>query len=503
MVTSKLERKADMTLITKRHGKNATTSSWLSQWKVTNAGKRSTQAVTLGSSSVLSLVQATRLDEGITSIRVSNEFGEALSGDQIKFLASLPDKLHRKLAQLGFARKRQATRSKDSFTLENVRNEFQEGRDVKESTLDNEDRALDLLEGFFDKDKDVRDITELEAERCAKWLRKQRLIGTGKLASSTVSGHLRKITGLFTYMVKAKLIGENPFGNINKAMKRDKSKDCVVTVEEADDYINAVEHPQWKAIIAIARYCGVRGPSDLLYMQRKHVNFDKKQVTFPSVKNGNRNCPMFPEVVEHFQWLCDREDAPNGYLFKDIEQGGHGKKCSWEGARVSGKLKDLNLRKTPNDSYRRATGKNPIPRFFKNCRATRVTDLIKKEGFSQHTVCEWIGHTEEISKNHYQMMIEEDHSRATEPKNAPKTAPKSAPTSETQNTPDSIIKQAFASLGDDQLNQLTLVLQGLADVIETQPASAHLLLTAISDEAKKPQSSSNRGRTCTPEGTGS
>ena len=50
------------------------------------------------------------------------------------------------------------------------------------------------------------------------------------------------------------------------------------------------------------------------------------------------------------------------------------------------------------------------------------------------------------------------------------------------------------SLGDDQLNQLTLVLQGLADVIETQPESAHLLLTAISDEAKKPQSSSNRGR---------
>jgi len=41
---------------------------------------------------------------------------------------------------------------------------------------------------------------------------------------------------------------------------------------------------------------------------------------------------------------------------------------------------------------------------------------------------------------------------------------------------------------------LTLVLQGVAGVIETQPESAHLLLTAISDEAKKPQSSSNRGR---------
>ena len=133
-----------------------------------------------------------------------------------------------------------------------------------------------------------------------------------------------------------------------------------------------------------------------------------------------------------------------------------------------------------------------------------MTELIKKEGYSQHTVCEWIGHTEEISKSHYQMMIVEDHAKAVSPKNTtPITTPQTAPTSATQNTPDSIIKQAFVSLGDEQLNELTLVLQGLAGVIETQPESAHLLLTAISDEAKKPQSSSNRGRTCTPEGTGS
>ena len=350
---------------------------------------------------------------------------------------------------------------------------------------------------------DVREINAARAKAFAGALPKARVTETKKLATSTVSGLLKKVDGLFNYLIDSEFIPKNPFDNINAPMKRDKSKDWYVTIDEADDYINSVDEPQWKAIIAIARYCGVRGPSDLLYMQRKHVNFDKKQVIFPSIKNGNRVCPMFPEVVEHFQWLCDRENAPNGYLFKDIEQGGHGKKGNWEAVRASGKLKDLNLRKTPSDSYRRATGKNPIPRFFKNCRATRVTELIKKERFSQHSVCEWIGHTEEISNEHYLMMIEEDHAKAVSPNTTPITTPKAAPTSETQNAPDSITKKAFAALGDDQLNELTLVLQGLADVIETQPESAHLLLTAISDEAKKPQSSSNRGRTCTPEGTGS
>ena len=132
-----------------------------------------------------------------------------------------------------------------------------------------------------------------------------------------------------------------------------------------------------------------------------------------------------------------------------------------------------------------------------------MTELIKIEGFSQHSVCEWIGHTEQISNQHYLMMMKEDHVKAVSSNTTPITTPKSDPTSETQTIPDSITKQAFASLGDNQLDKLTLVLQGLAGVIETQPESAHLLLTAISDEAKKPQSSSNRGRTCTPEGTGS
>jgi hypothetical protein len=92
------------------------------------------------------------------------------------------------------------------------------------------------------------------------------------------------------------------------------------------------------------------------------------------------------------------------------------------------------------------------------------------------------------------MMMEEDHVKAVSSNTTPITTPKSDPTSETQTIPDSITKQAFASLGDNQLDKLTLVLQGLAGLIETQPLSAHLLLTATSDEAKKPQSSSNRGR---------
>ena len=100
-------------------------------------------------------------------------------------------------------------------------------------------------------------------------------------------------------------------------------------------------------------------------------------------------------------------------------------------------------------------------------------------------------------------MMDEDHKRATESKSTPKSTPKTSSTDPSPGVPESLMQQVFASLPDEQLDDISLILQGLVSVLESQPESASVLLTAISEQAKKPKSSSNRGRTCTPEGTGS
>jgi hypothetical protein len=119
---------------------------------------------------------------------------------------------------------------------------------------------------------DVREINAARAKAFAGALPKARVTGTKKLATSTVTGLLKKVDGLFNYLVDSEFITKNPFRTINKSMKRDPSKDHYVPIQEARDYIDAVEHPQWKVIMAIARYCGIRGPSDVLFMKRKHIN---------------------------------------------------------------------------------------------------------------------------------------------------------------------------------------------------------------------------------------
>jgi hypothetical protein len=45
-------------------------------------------------------------------------------------------------------------------------------------------------------------------------------------------------------------------------------------------------------------------------------------------------------------------------------------------------------------------------------------------------------------------------------------------------------KQSLVSKDDNQLDKLTLILQGLTGVIETKPESAYLYLTAIPDVVK-------------------
>ena len=117
------------------------------------------------------------------------------------------------------------------------------------------------------------------------------------------------------------------------------------------------------------------------------------------------------------------------------------------------------------------------------------------DGFSQHSVCEWIGHTEAISNEHYLMMMDEDHKRATESNTSPNTSPKTSSADPSPGVPESLMQQVFASLPDKQSDDLRLILLGLGNVLESQPESASVLMTAISEQAKKPKSSSNRGRT--------
>ena len=136
-----------------------------------------------------------------------------------------------------------------------------------------------------------------------------------------------------------------------------------------------------------------------------------------------------------------------------------------------------------------------------------MTELIKVYGKTQHSVCNVVGHTKAIEDEHYLLMMEEEHKHAvgivTDPKIGAKVGANLSAPQQSTVLSDDVLQRVMETTEAEALAENTLVLQKLTTLLASSPDAASLLLSAISDEAKKPQSSSNRGRTCTPEGTGS
>jgi hypothetical protein len=68
---------------------------------------------------------------------------------------------------------------------------------------------------------------------------------------------------------------------------------------------------------------------------------------------------------------------------------------------------------------------------------------------------------------------------------------------------DALENQVMKGRAQHQPVQATLLLQELTTLLHSNPVATDLLLSSISKTTKNLKSSSNRGRTCTPEGTGS
>ena len=150
-------------------------------------------------------------------------------------------------------------------------------------------------------------------------------------------------------------------------------------------------------MFALSRYGGLRCPSEHLALKWGDVNFEKGRILIHSSKTERhegkamRVIPMFPELHD-----------PLLEVFNEAEEGTE---------YVITRYRDLNcnLRTQLNRIIKRA-GLSPWPRLFHNLRASRQNEL-KKE-FSIDLVCEWIGNTVEVARDHYLHATDADFAKA-------------------------------------------------------------------------------------------
>jgi integrase len=177
--------------------------------------------------------------------------------------------------------------------------------------------------------------------------------------------------------------------------QKNSSRQRFIDVAVIHQVIEKCPDEELQLVIALARWGGLRTPSEPFAMQWKHIDLNRRRVHVQCVKTetkgkATREIPLFPELLPFIEKLrsSTQNAAPDDFVIPALR-------------RSTG----ANVRKRMSHAIRTA-GLKSWPRVFHNLRSSRQTEL--EERFPRKTVCEWMGNSEQIADQHY-LQVREEH----------------------------------------------------------------------------------------------
>ena len=253
------------------------------------------------------------------------------------------------------------------------------------NTITNLEQAKRRLVEHFGADREMGSITPADAEGWAAALAK-------KYAPATAGRTIKRARQFFRAALRNKLVAENVFIDVKASGQANKDRQFHVNRDVILRVIDAAPDAEWRLLIALSRFGGLRCPSEHLALRWQDVDWERSRFRVDSPKTGERWIPIFPELRPYLE-----------ECFESAQEGA---------VHVITRYRDTNanLRTTFTKIIRRA-GEKPWPKLFHNLRASRETELAAE--YPIHVVCEWIGNTAAIAAKHYLTVRDEDYERAT------------------------------------------------------------------------------------------
>lgn len=313
--------------------------------------------------------------------------GMSISPETATWLASIGDKLHERLANAGLVAARERPEARLAVFVAGY---VAKRTDAKPRTVLNLKMFGDRLIAFFGADKPLAAIKRSDAD---DWL----LSLKQRYAQATVGRTVKGARQLFKAAVRADLIDQNPFDDLKAGMNPDKERQRFITHQDAQRLIDACPDAEWRLLVALSRYGGLRCPSEHLALTWNDVDWDQERLLVRSPKTehhdgkAERWVPLFPELRPYLDEAYAQ--AAEGAVFvitryRDMDQ---------------------NLRTGLGRIIRRA-GLTPWPKPFHNLRASRETELAAL--YPLHVVCDWLGNSALVAKKHYLQTTDDDFRRA-------------------------------------------------------------------------------------------
>ena len=341
--------------------------------------------------------QAARSIAGyVDKLNDANILGQTAGPEVSRWVTEQTDALAEKLAKVGLIQSRSPQLS---VALGPFLDEYLQKRvDVKAGTREVWGRAAGNLIGHFGADCDLATINEGRTDDF-----KLQLIGMG-LAGATIHKRLEHCRMFFRSAMKRKLVAVNPFDDVTANSTKMAGREFYVT-REATERIRKVCNLDWELILSLARYGGLRCPSEVLSLRWQDINWESGRIDVTSPKTAkvgkpNRVIPLFPELRDVLQRGYDAAEDGAEFVLD-------GKRAIAMG--IKG-WRNANLR-TQFERLIKWTGVAPWPRLFNSQRASRETELAKE--YPLHVVTSWLGNTPKIAMKHYLMTTDTDFDRAS------------------------------------------------------------------------------------------
>ena len=242
----------------------------------------------------------------------------------------------------------------------------------------------------------------------------------------------------FRAAIRRRLLTSNPFEGLASCVKGNAARQFFVTRADAEKILTACPNTEWKLIFALARYGGLRTPSETLLLRWRDINWEAGKMLVHSPKTEahpggeSRLVPLFPELAPLLREAFTAAEPGDGFVIAKHRKSG------------------LNLR-THLLRIMAKAGVKPWPKLFQNLRSTRQTELC--EHWPEYIVCAWIGNSRLVAREHYLQIRDGDFLRAAASEKAaqnPAQQMSATPCEPMQGTPAEVTENAvFHSAAED------------------------------------------------------
>ncbi len=344
-------------------------------------------------------------------LQAAQACGMPLDRETASWLGTLTDTMHHKLARRGLCEPRTSAATAPRLAEFVDRYITQRATELKPRSVELLRQTAAKLIGHFGTGCALSDVTPAEAAGWQAGLR-------AELSEATVRLHTRNAKTMFKAGIEWELLSRSPFTGLKSASLA-AERDYYLPPGDAARLIQAAPCAQWRLLLGLARYAGLRVPSESHGLRWGDVDWERGRLRVYAPKahrqgrseaDATRIVPIEPRLLSLLEDAFGAAPAGQEHVIT---------------------LSRSNLRRTlVGDNargYRGIVDKAGLPVWsdaFQTLRRSCESEWSTR--YPQHAVSTWLGHGMRVSEQHYLSVPDELYDRASRGGEAQRNAQQSA-----------------------------------------------------------------------------